>query len=154
MSLDDASRALLARFGYVLDPDELWAFAPEKGHKVPVATALRWAAADAGVAILTEGAMPSSDLPPWELVAMHDPAGRRGVWYREIPATTADPLTPRVVEVCAGRVGEDDYVRLVAGAVLTPADLRRLAGCLRTGAMVAIDSNVQAPMPNRRQGRP
>jgi len=101
------------------------------------------------------------DEPGWRCAAMHDPSGRRGLWYREVrmgPEPQHLGLRhpgPRVgVEVCAGREGEDDYVRLVAGAVLMPADLRRLAGCLRTGAMVAADSNVQAPVPNRRQGRP
>lgn len=162
MKLTDEQRALLTRHGYTPDADDLWCFAPEKGHKVPTMTALRWAASDEeplGTPPPAPSRAPSTtgtatDPLPWELVAMHDPAGRRGVWYRESHALPGDPLTPRVIEVCAGREGDDEYVRITAGVPLSHADLRRLAGCFRLGAMMAIDGDVQAPEPCRRRSGP
>lgn len=39
----------------------------------------------------------------WICVAMHDPSGRRGLWYR---------LTAEGIEICAGREGDDDFVKI------------------------------------------
>lgn len=41
--------------------------------------------------------------PGWVLIAMHDPAGRRGLWYRR---------TDNAIEICAGREGDDDFCRV------------------------------------------
>ena len=40
----------------------------------------------------------------WALCAMHDPSGRRGVWYR---------LFSGGIEICAGREGDDAYYRIM-----------------------------------------
>ncbi len=65
--------------------------------------------------------------PGWRLVAMNDPAGRRGVWIRETATRKGAPLA---LEVCGGREGDDAYVRLAAGDTLDAAALRALAECL------------------------
>lgn len=46
--------------------------------------------------------------PGWELAAMNDPAGRRGIWYR---ATFAGENELVALEVCGGREGDDAYAR-------------------------------------------
>lgn len=61
----------------------------------------------------------------WTLVAMNDPAGRRGIWYKWADDT---------LEVCAGRGGDDDYVRVAAGDTVTPRLLHCLVGVMQTGA--------------------
>lgn len=76
--------------------------------------------------------------PPWECVAMHDPACRRGVWYR---------ATATTVEVRAGREGDDCYVSLAAGQTLDLGDVEALVGCLATGAMQCLDHGPAAEGP-------
>lgn len=39
----------------------------------------------------------------WQEVVMRDPSGRRGLWMR---------VTGTTVELCAGREGDDAYVKL------------------------------------------
>ena len=56
---------------------------------------------------------------------MHDPAGRRGIWYRE---------SPGVVELCAGRDGDDAYVRIAVGDTVSPEDVGAVLDCLAVGA--------------------
>lgn len=46
--------------------------------------------------------------PGW--VAVDVPDGRRGLWIR---------VTPNATELCAGREGDDSYLRLVEGATVT-----------------------------------
>lgn len=69
--------------------------------------------------------------PDWILVSMHDPAGRRGIWYRE---TLKAPFEPGSLEVCAGREGDDEYIQLRVGETVTPEILERLRACLQVGA--------------------
>jgi hypothetical protein len=51
------------------------------------------------------------DEPGYKVIAMHDPSGRRGVWYRA--------NNDGSIELCAGRDGNDAYVRLDDGARVT-----------------------------------
>jgi len=62
------------------------------------------------------------DKPSWELVAMAD--YRRGIWLRQNKDKT-------VLEVCAGREGDDEYVKLTVGEVLTAQQLSQLEGVFR-----------------------
>lgn len=64
--------------------------------------------------------------PGWIQVAGHDPSGRRGLWYRGSPE--------QGVELCAGREGDDCYVCLPPGQVLTAEVLYNLWDCLATAA--------------------
>jgi hypothetical protein len=73
--------------------------------------------------------------PGWRLCAMNDKTGRRGIWYRVPPTQDVTPGGPITqLEVCAGREGDDCYVELKVGQVLTREDLYQLMDCLRTGA--------------------
>ena len=72
-------------------------------------------------------------------VSMHDPTGRRGIWYRTetTPMPTPDGSTyPAVtkVEIVAGREGDDEEVTMRVGDTITLEMLHRLEGCLRIGA--------------------
>lgn len=76
-------------------------------------------------------------------VSMHDPTGRRGIWYRTettpTPTPTARgrsrrPLAVTKVEIVAGREGDDEEVTLRVGDTITLEMLHRLEGCLRIGA--------------------
>lgn len=57
----------------------------------------------------------------WVLAVRDDPSGRRGFWYRE---TVEDGR--HVLELCAGREGDDVYVRLVEGESITVEQLREI----------------------------
>jgi hypothetical protein len=61
----------------------------------------------------------------WRLVAMNDTSGRRGLWlsYDRDLGTLA---------VCAGREGDDAFVRLSAGDVLDEEKLSAIADVLLT----------------------
>jgi hypothetical protein len=48
--------------------------------------------------------MARKDEPGWIPIAMHDPVGRRGLWYRLREGF--------VVELCSGREGEDAFARI------------------------------------------
>lgn len=56
--------------------------------------------------------------PGWTLVASHDPTGRRGLWMRGDSAEGID--------LCAGRDGDDVYVALRPGDVVTGETLSNL----------------------------
>jgi hypothetical protein len=76
--------------------------------------------------------------PGWQLAAMHDPAGRRGIWFR----TARDPATGRVavLEVCGGREGDDYYARFEVGANAARAEVDALEGILDTSRWVLDDA--------------
>jgi hypothetical protein len=81
--------------------------------------------------------MSHADPTTWTLVAMHDESKRRGVWYRvEYEPLTVDRYRalPRSVELCAGREGDDGYVRLAVGDVLTERQLYLLYDVLSTAS--------------------
>ena len=64
--------------------------------------------------------------PGWNLVAMHDPAGRRGIWMRH----NEDKQT---VEICAGREGDDMYIKLTSHTFVSPADIQMLQQIMLAG---------------------
>lgn len=67
-----------------------------------------------------EGAIP---------LAMHDPDDRRGLWARVVgndDASITVPLRPTEIELFAGREGDDAYVKLSMGDVLTPETMEKL----------------------------
>lgn len=69
--------------------------------------------------------MNRSSEPGYRCASMHDPAGRRGIWYRQIDGG---------IEICARREGDDVHVILREGDALTREQLRELQGALSTGA--------------------
>ena len=65
--------------------------------------------------------------PGWQLITMNavdDPTARRGLWIRR---------EERVVEICGGREGDDFYVKLEAGQVLTPEQIAELSEMATVG---------------------
>lgn len=64
--------------------------------------------------------------PGWQCASMHDPAGRRGIWFRR--------ESPGAVEVCAGREGDDAYVRIAVGDTVSSEQVTAVLGCLAVGA--------------------
>ena len=73
--------------------------------------------------------------PGWELMSMHDSVYRRGVWYRQ---------NGDAVELCAGREGDDWFVRLEPGKVDASA-LRHLLDCLSTGRWMVEEAAFNDP---------
>lgn len=67
----------------------------------------------------------------WELAAMEDRDGRRGIWFRV--KRTDRTLT---LEVCGGREGNDFFVRLVGGRPPTSEEVDELKNILDTSAWV------------------
>lgn len=67
----------------------------------------------------------------WVCCSMHDPSGRRGVWFRVVAGG---------VEVCAGREGDDWYCKLTVGEVFSERNLRALLDCLEVGDHVLTES--------------
>ena len=63
------------------------------------------------------------DQPGWEPVVIPD--GRRGLWVRLVES----------LELCAGREGDDDYLRLDIGQVFTRQDLHTLYELMETVQM-------------------
>lgn len=51
------------------------------------------------------------------------PDGRRGLWMR---------YTKNSVDLCAGREGDDDYIKLTAGQHLTQEDIAAIVGIVLT----------------------
>lgn len=70
------------------------------------------------------------------LCAMNDPSGRRGIWVRfpNEPEVARTTVKPTVVEIFAGREGDDVQLRLALGDVVTHEELDKLARCLLVGA--------------------
>lgn len=62
--------------------------------------------------------------PGWEMVADNDPAGRRGIWMRR---------TGGILEVCAGREGDDAYFLIEPGMTVTPETVEKLYDALTYG---------------------
>lgn len=63
---------------------------------------------------------------PWQIAAQHD--RRRGLWYRTKVDIDHKVLT---LEICAGREGDDDYVKIERGQV-PDAVLDGLVACLQS----------------------
>ncbi len=59
--------------------------------------------------------------PGYICVTMGD--HRRGLWYR---------IADAGIEVCAGREGDDDHVKLRVGELVTAQQIAELAGCLES----------------------
>jgi len=62
---------------------------------------------------------------PWWIAAQHDP--RRGLWYRVVE----DGRKVTSLEICAGREGDDDYVKIERGQV-PDAVFDGLVACLQS----------------------
>jgi len=73
--------------------------------------------------------------PGYRLLAMHDPAGRRGLWYRVVKTSPPPGETALVqsVEICSGREGDDGHVVLKLDESLTPKTLYDLLAALEYG---------------------
>lgn len=66
-------------------------------------------------------------------LAMHDPDERRGLWARIVANDDAGatvPLRPTEIQLFAGREGDDAYVKLSVGDVLTPETMEKLGGVI------------------------
>lgn len=61
----------------------------------------------------------------WRCASLHDPSRRRGIWFRT--------PQPGVLELCAGREGDDYSALLEAGCALTPNDFQRVVSVLESG---------------------
>lgn len=77
-----------------------------------------------------------AEQPGWNLIAMHDPADRRGVWMRHNAGE-------QTTEICAGREGDDDYIKFSIGEKITPQQIVALNSIMQT-AMWAIDLAIDA----------
>ena len=74
--------------------------------------------------------------PGWEQVGELDPAGRRGLWVRRGEG---------FVEFCAGREGDDEYVKLVADE-RTTHDLLGVISSARWASSLAVEASARAEM--------
>lgn len=91
------------------------------------------------------------ELPPleagegWQLVSMHDPALRRGIWFRR---------DGDAVEICAGREGNDFRCRIAPGTI-DAKTIAFLVECLDTGRwMVSEDApRLLADLEEEKHGR-
>lgn len=63
--------------------------------------------------------------PGYRCASLHDPNRRRGIWFRT--------PQPGVLELCAGREGDDYTALLEAGCALTSSDLQRVVSVLESG---------------------
>lgn len=81
--------------------------------------------------------MSSLEKAGWKCIAMHDPAGRRGVWYRTTPrdVRTDQKIQEPVgtIEMCAGREGDDAYVIIAVGTVMDERKMYDLLSLLEYG---------------------
>lgn len=65
--------------------------------------------------------------PGYKQVSLPDPAGRRGLWIRRTPPHEDDrDALPETIELCAGREGDDDYVKISVGDTITGKTLDAL----------------------------
>lgn len=65
--------------------------------------------------------------PGWKCISMHDPSGRRGVWFRVNSQNST-------IEICAGREGDDWYSKIEVGNIISINDIKNLAECLSVGS--------------------
>ena len=90
--------------------------------------------------------------PGWLSIALHDPASRRGVWARltRRDGSYGDGFEAHhdvaVIELCAGREGDDAYARLELGQLLNERNLASLWDVMITGMWIleSHESLVQA----------
>lgn len=70
--------------------------------------------------------------PNWVQVGPLDSVGRRGLWMRTTSPSgdRCEGLRPSLVELCSGREGDDSYVALRVGAVITEEMLHDLDDAL------------------------
>lgn len=66
----------------------------------------------------------------WRCCSMHDPAGRRGIWYR---------YHNGILQIRAGREGDDEEIDLEVGRILTQLDLDKISGALDSGGQMQED---------------
>lgn len=74
--------------------------------------------------------------PGWWLQVRDDPSQRRGIWTRETPrfSTVVQSFGPiERLEICAGREGDDVYVDLRVGDVITEHLLHQIYAALSCG---------------------
>ncbi len=76
----------------------------------------------------------------WRSAAMHDPAERRGIWFRVNEGTKERPYL--IVEVCGGREGDDDYVKFEVGKTLSQNDLNTIEDILDRSRWVLEDYEI------------
>lgn len=72
--------------------------------------------------------MEDIEKPGWVTIAMHDPAGRRGVWMR---------LTGLVLDVCAGREGDDWHAQITLPDEKCAAEVRMI---ISTAAAMLVEA--------------
>lgn len=71
--------------------------------------------------------------PGWLLLAMHDPTGRRGLWYRVTKDVTKDGDNVEAIEMCAGREGDDAYFKLRSQQTVDRTLIEEIASVLDYG---------------------
>lgn len=74
------------------------------------------------------------DEPGWTLEVRDDPSGRRGIWTRS--------SSPDRLEICAGREGDDAYLDVRVGQLVTPRLLAALRDVLAHGKDPGIEYEV------------
>lgn len=79
----------------------------------------------------------------WQLAAMNDPSGRRGIWYRVDPVVSFNPLDPsgRTLKLWGGREG-DDYSAVVDELHVGSATFEALVSILETGSWMLEESGI------------
>lgn len=65
--------------------------------------------------------------PGWECISMHDPSGRRGIWFRVSNQNST-------IEICAGREGDDWYSKIEVGKTISIFDICSMVDCLSVGS--------------------
>ena len=80
--------------------------------------------------------MTKDELSAYECCSMHDPTGRRGIWFR-LPGGATNF---NEIEICAGLEGDDYRLTLTAGQTLTTKDIFQLHSALDTGAWMLEDN--------------
>jgi len=69
----------------------------------------------------------------WRLVAMHDPAGRRGLWFKTRYDNRGNFYG---IELCSGREGDDAYASFLRDQVPTHVGLMALIDVLSRAEMM------------------
>ncbi len=76
--------------------------------------------------------------PGYVQCAQYDSDYRRAIWYRKNKDDS--------IEVCAGREGDDDYVKLVPGEPLTKETMAAIGDILATGTMIVDERKEPTPL--------